>query len=185
MESPKSSRKPKWWNNGWLWFAAMLLTFAVLFVIGRYSATYEPNPKIEGRSLSDWTNDLKSIGWEDSDHHKAVIVLRNHREQVIPVFVTWLRERDTLPQSVYFLTMDILAGKQGPRLSYRGSFYSQLAAARAIKQLEDGRPEVVAALNDVIKQYQGSGHYAARTAQETLEALHKKEAQQDAPSNGG
>ena len=163
----------------------MLLTFAVLFVVGRYSATYEPNPTIEGRSLSDWTGDLKSIGWEDSAHHKAVAILKNHREQVVPIFVIWLRERDTFPQGVYFLTMSILEGKGGHLLDYRGSYFNQLAAARAIEQLKDGRPEVVAALNDVIKQYQGTGHYAARTAQETLKTIQDKEAQQDAPSNGG
>ncbi len=175
MPSEQKARKRKWWNNGWLGLLVLILIFATLFVTGRYSATYEPNPVIEGRQLSEWTDDLKSIGWEDAEHKNAVAVLMSHKEEVIPVFVIWLRERDTFAQSVYFFTMILFEGKGGDLLDYRGSYFNQLHAARALKQIGDGRPEVLEALRDVVKQYGGTRHYAAEVAQETLQKL---EAQQ-------
>ena len=181
MHSQKTNRKPKWWNNGWLWLAAILSTWALLFVIGRYSATYEPNPTIEGKRLSEWTNDIKSIGWEDWEHRSSVDVLNRHKEQVVPIFIIWLRARDTFPQEVYFFTIGLLEGKSGHLIDYRGAYFSQLAAAEALEQLKDSRQEVLAALKDVIKQYEGTGHLASRVAQETLQIL---EAQQAAARNG-
>jgi hypothetical protein len=179
MEPEQKSKKRKWWNNGWLGLLVLILTFATLFVIGRYSATYEPNPVIEGRQLSEWTDDLKSIGWEDAEHEEAVAVLISHKEEVIPVFVTWLRERDTFAQTVYLFTMTVLEGK-GDLLDYRGSYFNQLHAARALKQIGDGRAEVLNALNDVVHQYDGTGHYAGEVAQNTLQKL---KAQQVAAPN--
>lgn len=171
MKRANSKQKPKWWNNGWLGLVVLILTFTTLFLIGRYSATYEPNPVIEGRSLSEWTDDLKSIGWEDREHEKAVTLLKTHKEEAIPIFITWLRERDTFPQCVYFSTMILLEGKGGDLLDYRGSYFNQLEAARALKQIGDGRPEVLEALEEVVQEYADTGHYAGEVAHETLRKL--------------
>ena len=154
-------------------------------MIGRDSPTYEPNPTIEGRKLSEWTDDIGSSGWENLKRDEAVAVLRKHREQVIPIFVTWLGARDTFPQEVYFSVMSILEGKGGHLLDYRGAYFNQLDAARAIGQLEDGRPAVLDALKDVVRQYEGTGHYAGTVARETLQALEARRRDGTQPGKTG
>ncbi len=181
MSSAEIRRKPKWFNNGWIGLVVLLLAFAILFLSGRYSPTYEPNPQIEGRLLSEWTDDLKSIGWEDSGHEKAVAVLKANRAEVVPVLIEWLGEKDTFPQSVYFSTMTLLEGKGTDLLDYRGSYFNQLHAAWAFKHLDDARPEVIEALEGVVEQYGGTRHYAGEVAAETLQKLKARRASAPAP----
>lgn len=171
METQKATRKRKWWNNGWISLLVLFLSFTVLFLIGKYSPTYEPNPTIDGRLLSEWTGDLASAGGHDVAHSGAVDVLRAHRSEVTPVLIKWLGKRDTFPQTIYFGTMTILEGKTGHLLDYRGAYFNQLEAARAFMYMGDKDPKIIRALEGVVVQYQGTGHYAGEVASEALQKL--------------
>jgi hypothetical protein len=168
MKKSKTKRKPKWWNNGWVGLVLLLITYFTLFYIGKFSATYEPNPVIEGRLLSDWTDDLGSPGWQEAAHRRAVVVLREHREEVTPILIEWLDERDTIPQLIYYSSMSIREGKGKDLLDYRGSYYNQIQAAMAFQYMEGNGDEVNEALRRVIDQYGEGRHYAAELAQEAL-----------------
>lgn len=172
MSDLKAKPKPKWWNNGWIGLVVLLVTYAVLFVLGKYSGTFEPDPVYDGRKLSEWTDDLKDYDpMSDAAHYKAVEVLKAHRQELKPVLIQWLDERDTFPQGVYFFTMTMLEGKGGHLLDYRGAYFNQIQAANALRALGESDPAVIAALQRVLKQYEGQRHYAAEVAAKALEKL--------------
>ena len=175
MEPEQKSRPRKWWNNGWLSLLVLLLLFFALFLIGKYSPTYEPNPVVEGRLLSEWTNDLKAPSGDDEPHSRAVGVLKSHRAEVTPILIHWLSEKNSFPEDIYYETMNILDGKSGqflgPRLFYGGAYFNQLNAAWAFYYMGDRDPKIIAALKQVVRQYQGSRHWAGEVASRTIEKL--------------
>ncbi|MEP4079020.1 hypothetical protein [Haloferula sp.] len=166
-----TKKKVKWWNNGWIGLAVLLVSLSILFVVGKHSPEYQPDPVIEGRRLSEWANDVKKYSWRDVDHYKAVEVLKAHKDELKPVLVEWLDERDSIPQVVYLTTMSLLEGKRNDLLDYRGAYFNQVRAANALREIGDTDPEIISGLNRVVRQYGSTRHYAAEVAEDTLNKL--------------
>jgi hypothetical protein len=172
MSAVNKKPKPKWWNNGWIGLVVLLLLFGILFIVGKHSGTYEPDPVYDGRRLSEWTDDLKDHDpISDAPHYRAVEVLKAHEQELTPILIQWLDERDTFPQAVYFFTMTMLEGKGKDLLDYRGAYFNQIQAANALRALGKRDPAVIAALQRVVDLYGGQKHYAAQVAEKALQKL--------------
>jgi hypothetical protein len=124
---------------------------------------------VEERNLSQWTDDLETYPHHDTAHHKAVSVLKNHKDELKPVFLQWLEKTDSIPQKVYLTTMLILRDKD---VRFRGARFSQAAAADALREIGDSDQEICDALRRVVDQYGGEQkHIAVNTASRALSEL--------------
>ncbi len=153
MEDSTIRRKRKWWNNGWIGLAILLGIYVVLFITGKNSLQTEPNPLVEGRLLSEWTDELHDQ-FSSYERNGPDEVLRRHQQEVSPVLVGWLDKRDTFPELVYFFTMSRYRGD--PTYYIRddlGAHSWQLRAAEASLVLRRNDPLIVAALGRNLEHY--------------------------------
>lgn len=159
--------KPKWWNNGWIGLAIVLVVYATLFIVGKNSVQHEPDPVYDGREMSEWTDALSSYdALKNYDatfydvHDKAPKVLRMHQQELTPILVRWLDARDTVPQLVYFFTMSRFGGDDGPYLrDDRGAHSKHLRAVKVIQVLSVRDPSLIAALERNIEHYRAQNEF--------------------------
>ncbi len=155
MEDCKFKPKRRWWNNGWIGLAILLVLYILLFITGKNSLQSELNPLVEGRQLSEWTDELLDHDSFFSDeHNRASEVLRRHQQELCAVLVRWLDTRDTFPQHLYFFTISRYRGN--PTFYLRddlGAYSWQFRAAKAARVFRMKDPLLAAALGRNLEHY--------------------------------
>lgn len=186
MSATKIKPKPKWWNSGWIGLAIIIVVYTTLFIVGKNSVRYEPDPVYDGLELSEWTNALSNYDalrnyaptFYDV-HNRAPEVLRRHQPELTQILVRWLDARDTVPQLVYFFTMSVVGETKGPYLRNDCDAHSKhLRAVKVIQVLSVRDPSLIAALERNIEHYReqikfkkGKGGGLADIAEKALQKL--------------
>ena len=185
MSDAKIKPKPKWWNNGWLGLVTLLVGYATLFLVGKKSVQYEPDPVYDGLELSDWTDALSSYdALKNYDRtfydmrNRAPEVLRRHQQVLSPILVRWLDARDNVPQLIYFFTMSRFGGSNGPYLRDDcGAHSNHLRAVKVIQVLGVRDPTLIAALERNLEHYKAENEFkkgkGGDLAEITKKALNK------------
>lgn len=161
MSDAKNKPNLKWWNNGWIGLAILVVVYAILFIVGKNSIQQEPDPVYDGLELSEWTeviSNYDALRNYDSTfyalHNKAPKVLRIHQQELTPILVRWLDARDTVPQMVYFFTISMFdRGDVRYLQDDYGARSKHLRAVKVIQALSVRDPLLIAALE------RNLGHY--------------------------
>jgi hypothetical protein len=172
----------RWWRHKrfWRWvFVCQGLLIAVyvsLFFAGKFSPHYRPDPRIEGKLLSEWTRDIKGFDPlpDEVAHYRAVEVLQSHRGEVTPALIGWLDERDSISEDVYFFTMawlDAIVPQPPGSSDYWGAHMNHGMAARALRVIGDRDSAVIAALKRSEAYYAGKRYVVSEDIRNALRGL--------------
>ena len=139
----------------------LLVIYLLLFLAGKNSLQSETNPLVEGRLLSEWTDDLRDHdSFFADDHNMACEVLRRHQRELSPVIIGWLDTRDAFPQLVYFFTISRYRGD--PTYYVRddlGAHSWQFRAAKAARVFRMKDASLATALSRNLERYRDQNDF--------------------------